>query len=135
MNASDPVDVTEAAKSKALSHDVTMSEKHNQELTIEPAPAQPASIRDAEDESLQKIYPTDEDLRTLRRVSGKLPWLTFTVAIVELCERFSYYGTTAVCKCHPGLSLLFQKLIERSCQLHPAPASRRLDYRRPCSRL
>jgi len=39
---------------------------------------------------------TDEDLRTLRRVSGKIPWTAFTVAFVELCERFSYYGTTVV---------------------------------------
>jgi hypothetical protein len=40
---------------------------------------------------------TEEDLRTLRRVSGKIPWTAFTVAFVELCERFSYYGTTVVC--------------------------------------
>lgn len=98
MNASDQVDVAEAAKSKALSHDVTSSEKHDQELTIEPAPVRSASIHDAEDESLQKIYPTEEEMKTLRRVAGKLPWLTFTVALVELCERFSYYGTTAVCR-------------------------------------
>ncbi|KAK5230443.1 hypothetical protein LTR47_007585 [Exophiala xenobiotica] len=39
---------------------------------------------------------TEEDLRTLRRVSGKIPWTAFTVAFVELCERFSYYGTTVV---------------------------------------
>lgn len=43
------------------------------------------------------IYPTEEELATLRRVSGKIPWLAYTVAFVELCERFSYYGTTAVC--------------------------------------
>lgn len=43
-------------------------------------------------------FPTEEELATLRRVSGKIPWITFTVAFVELCERFSYYGTTAVCK-------------------------------------
>jgi POT family proton-dependent oligopeptide transporter len=41
--------------------------------------------------------PTDEELQTLRRVSGNVPWTAYTVAIVELCERFSYYGTTAVC--------------------------------------
>jgi POT family proton-dependent oligopeptide transporter len=42
--------------------------------------------------------PTEEELATLRRVSGKIPWVAYTVAFVELCERFSYYGTTAVCK-------------------------------------
>lgn len=47
-------------------------------------------------------HPTEEDLATLRRVSGQIPWTAFAVAFVELCERFSYYGTTAVC----GLSFL-----------------------------
>ena len=42
---------------------------------------------------------TEADLNTLRRVSGKIPWAAFTVAFVELCERFSYYGTTVVCMC------------------------------------
>lgn len=46
-------------------------------------------------------HPTEEELHTLRRVSGKVPWTAYTVAFVELCERFSYYGTTAVCKLHP----------------------------------
>ncbi|PGH26496.1 hypothetical protein AJ80_01810 [Polytolypa hystricis UAMH7299] len=40
--------------------------------------------------------PTDEELETLRRVPGRIPWICFTVAFVELCERFAYYGTTAV---------------------------------------
>lgn len=45
-----------------------------------------------------KVIPTEEDLRTLRRVAGKLPWACYTVTLVELCERFSYYGTIIVCK-------------------------------------
>lgn len=45
----------------------------------------------------KETSPSDEELRTLRRVAGPLPWPAFTVAFVELCERFSYYGTTAVC--------------------------------------
>lgn len=36
-------------------------------------------------------------MHTLRRVSGQVPWTAYTIAFVELCERFSYYGTTAVC--------------------------------------
>ncbi|KAK3114750.1 hypothetical protein LTR53_006593 [Teratosphaeriaceae sp. CCFEE 6253] len=47
-------------------------------------------------ESTQIVIPTDEDLATLRRVPAKMPWIAFTVAFVELCERFAYYGTTAV---------------------------------------
>jgi proton-dependent oligopeptide transporter, POT family len=40
------------------------------------------------------VEPSEEDLRSLRRVSGKIPWIAYTIAFVELCERFSYYGTT-----------------------------------------
>jgi len=40
--------------------------------------------------------PTEEELHTLRRVSDKIPWGVYTIAFVELCERFSYYGTTVV---------------------------------------
>jgi POT family proton-dependent oligopeptide transporter len=39
---------------------------------------------------------SDDDLASLRRVSGKISWVAFTIAFVELCERFSYYGTTVV---------------------------------------
>jgi POT family proton-dependent oligopeptide transporter len=103
MNASDPIDVAEEAKSRAISHDVAISEKHPE---IEPAPVKSLSSAHDEDDALQKVYPNEEDLRSLRRVAGKLPWTTFTVAFVELCERFSYYGTTAVCTfpAHPDRS-------------------------------
>ncbi|KAJ5108039.1 hypothetical protein N7456_004714 [Penicillium angulare] len=40
--------------------------------------------------------PTQEELHgptALRRVSAPIPWAVYTVAYVELCERFSYYGT------------------------------------------
>ncbi|KAL9056497.1 MAG: hypothetical protein Q9162_002872 [Coniocarpon cinnabarinum] len=40
--------------------------------------------------------PNAEELATLRRVTGKIPWLAYTVAFVEMCERFSYYGTTNI---------------------------------------
>lgn len=46
----------------------------------------------------QSDAPTEEDLKTLLRVSGKIPWTAYTIAFVELCERFSYYGTTVVCE-------------------------------------
>lgn len=36
--------------------------------------------------------PTSEDLLFLPRVADKLPYGAFLVAIVELCERFAYYG-------------------------------------------
>lgn len=45
-----------------------------------------------------KEYPTAEEVSTLRRVCGTVPWSSYTIAFIELCERFSYYGTTIVCK-------------------------------------
>jgi proton-dependent oligopeptide transporter, POT family len=41
-------------------------------------------------------YPTEDELHSLRRVPGHVPWKAFALAFVELCERFSYYGTTVV---------------------------------------
>ncbi|KAK2019695.1 POT family protein [Colletotrichum eremochloae] len=41
--------------------------------------------------------PTKEELCTLRRVSDHVPFKLFTIAFVELCERFSYYGSVIVC--------------------------------------
>lgn len=45
--------------------------------------------------------PTEAELHganALRRVAAPIPWAVYTVAFVELCERFSYYGTQVVCK-------------------------------------
>ena len=47
---------------------------------------------------LNEDSPTEEELTTLRRVSSPLPGKVFVIAFVELCERFSYYGVTNVCK-------------------------------------
>ncbi|TPR02094.1 hypothetical protein CAN33_0042585 [Aspergillus niger] len=52
------------------------------------------SIHNVHDDGRE--YPTEEEERTLRRVSDSVSWTAYTVAFVELCERFSYYGTTAV---------------------------------------
>ncbi|KAL0572403.1 hypothetical protein V5O48_009564 [Marasmius crinis-equi] len=41
-------------------------------------------------------FPTEEERQNLRRVSDTLPWNAFLIAIVEMAERFSYYGCSAV---------------------------------------
>ncbi|KAI0537493.1 POT family protein [Xylaria digitata] len=41
-------------------------------------------------------YPSKKDLETLRRVKGRISPIIYTIAFIELCERFAYYGTTAV---------------------------------------
>ncbi|KAF2645297.1 MFS peptide transporter-like protein Ptr2 [Massarina eburnea CBS 473.64] len=45
---------------------------------------------------LEGEEPTEEEILTLPRVSGKIPWTAFTVAFVELCERFGYYGCSVL---------------------------------------
>ncbi|KAH7089281.1 POT family-domain-containing protein [Paraphoma chrysanthemicola] len=40
--------------------------------------------------------PNADDWATLRRVYGKVNWMIYIIGIVEMCERFAYYGTTAV---------------------------------------
>ncbi|UNI18949.1 hypothetical protein JDV02_005178 [Purpureocillium takamizusanense] len=41
-------------------------------------------------------FPTAEELMTLRRVPNKIPLKLFSICFVELCERFSFYGATAM---------------------------------------
>ncbi|KAI9799419.1 MAG: hypothetical protein M1825_004519 [Sarcosagium campestre] len=36
--------------------------------------------------------PTTEELAVLPRVADSLPWSAYLVALIELCERFAYYG-------------------------------------------
>lgn len=41
-------------------------------------------------------FPTPEEMASLRRISNKIPLKLFSIAFIELCERFSYYGCTVV---------------------------------------
>ena len=66
---------------------------------IEPIPldtSTPSSIME-DDDTLLGPSPTEEEWATLPRVAGSIPWTAWTVAGVEFVERFSYYGTSAVC--------------------------------------
>ncbi|PWY65637.1 PTR2-domain-containing protein [Aspergillus sclerotioniger CBS 115572] len=111
MNSSDPAEVAEIAKSAVFTHDAHLDEKKDRisaELRQTSSPeieeiraipekgAAGSSVPYEDDASLQKTFPTYDELKTLRRVAGQIPWTAYTVAFVELCERFSYYGTTAV---------------------------------------
>jgi POT family proton-dependent oligopeptide transporter len=70
---------------------------------------------------LEGEEPTEEELRTLQRVSGKIPWTAFTIAFVELCERFGYYGCQVLCTLLPYPCI--QPLTSGRHQLHPTGAS------------
>jgi len=49
-----------------------------------------------EEDGIGGIRPTAEELKTLRKVGEPLPKSAFLVAIVELCERFTYYGASGI---------------------------------------
>ncbi|CAO2657034.1 Nn.00g058370.m01.CDS01 [Neocucurbitaria sp. VM-36] len=49
-----------------------------------------------EEDGLGGVKPTAEELKTLRKVGEPLPKAAFLVAIVELCERFTYYGASGI---------------------------------------
>ncbi len=68
-------------------------------LVVEGKPTQSHHFYDYDSEGDQGEYPTEEELHSLRRVADKIPWRVYTLAFVELVERFSYYGSTVVCKC------------------------------------
>ncbi|KAG7094844.1 hypothetical protein E1B28_005653 [Marasmius oreades] len=41
-------------------------------------------------------FPTEEEKATLRRVADKMPWDAYLIATIEMAERFSFYGCSAV---------------------------------------
>lgn len=92
------LDLAEVSKANAPAAPSPIDEKDKKHLTIVDDSSQSASARK---ESLVdadgKEYPTVEEIGSLRRVCGSVPWAAYTIAFVELCERFSYYGTTIVC--------------------------------------
>lgn len=63
--------------------------------------AQQSIIPESYDLGARDENPTTDELHgpnALRRISAPIPWVVYTVAFVELCERFSYYGTQVLCK-------------------------------------
>jgi POT family proton-dependent oligopeptide transporter len=73
--------------------DRTSSSQHDKEIV---------AIHD-DDDYPHGTAPTEEEKRTLRRIGDPLPKAAFLVAVVELCERFTYYGASG----------LFQNYIQR----------------------
>ena len=63
-------------------------------------------------------YPSDDELETLRHVHGKVSWLIYSIGVVELVERFAYYGTTAVCTSARRLPV--QSYTQLTCELPPS---------------
>ena len=78
-----------------------MASRHSIEVTRGATIEEPIGLIGSpvvrETEDVDKPFPTDEEFSVLPKVPGEIPWTAWTVAIVEFAERFSFYGTTAVC--------------------------------------
>jgi dipeptide/tripeptide permease len=48
------------------------------------------------DADSEKPLPTEEENATLRKVADNLPWVSFSLCLVEFAERASYYGAKTV---------------------------------------
>ncbi|KAK2018518.1 POT family protein [Colletotrichum eremochloae] len=66
------------------------------DVTAAAAPAVDDHDYDSKSDDEYPDKPTEEELNTLRRVSGPIHWGIYTVAFAELCERFSYYGSSVL---------------------------------------
>ncbi|KAF2268731.1 PTR2-domain-containing protein [Lojkania enalia] len=73
-----------------------IAEGYSNEKTLEKSESVPDNASDELMGPNGEQYPTAEEMQTLRRVYGKIDWMIYIIGIVEMCERFAYYGTTAV---------------------------------------
>lgn len=106
MDVSNPAEMVEIAKSRTAEAEIKAVSVSQEAMEMKTSDGQ---------------FPTEDELRTLRRVAGKVPWPAFTIAFVELCERFSYYGTTAVCMLSKDTQMDGADINSR--QLHPTTSA------------
>ncbi|KAI3538682.1 POT family protein [Colletotrichum filicis] len=66
------------------------------DVTAAAAPPLEDNYYDSKSDDDYEDKPTEEELNTLRRVSGPIHWGIYTIAFAELCERFSYYGSSVL---------------------------------------
>ena len=119
-----------------------MNTKASLEITkggslVEPVPGYITPLDDSDhDEAtdLLRPFPSEEEWATLPRVAGTIPWTAWTVAFVEFVERFSYYGTSAVCECAVHLARLSRAAplttFPNSRELYPVGPASGLNHRR-----
>lgn len=101
--------VTRSSSSDIQEPDRAVTTVVNEKLA-EPGRPEKSLISASYNNEIGDEDPTEEDLHgpnALRRVSAPIPWAVYTVAFVELCERFSYYGTQVLCMF--GLDLCLAK--------------------------
>lgn len=71
------------------------SKQASVDATVTPAERR-GSVVSALTTRTDREAPTEEEQTTLRKVSGKIPWICYAFCIVEFSERASYYGVKGV---------------------------------------
>ncbi|KAL0071117.1 hypothetical protein AAF712_001675 [Marasmius tenuissimus] len=89
LQADTPVDF--AARSEVAHREAELKKEHPE---ISDMSTDEVHVSDGIHDGLE--FPTEEEKATLRRVSDKVPWNAYLIAIIEMAERFSYYGSTVV---------------------------------------
>jgi hypothetical protein len=88
-----PAQWIRTSKERGAYTTIAQTEDGTTELTAHGAALDHEDWNESDKHSLDDAsVPTSEDLLLLPRVADKLPYGAFLVAIVELCERFAYYG-------------------------------------------
>ncbi|KAI1340570.1 PTR2-domain-containing protein [Xylariaceae sp. FL0016] len=64
--------------------------------TVTPVPENGPQDKPSQAITADDDEPNEHEKQTLRRIGDSLPWSAFTIAIVELCERFTYYGASGL---------------------------------------
>lgn len=75
---------------------VSLSLPHTAELQTKNANESFSSLSDDDDGDERFPAPTEEELKTLRKVAANMPLVSFALCWVEFAERASYYGAKAV---------------------------------------
>lgn len=60
------------------------------------APDPEANAVSLTDSSSDRLPPTTKEKQKLRKIAGRIPWVSYLLCIVELAERASFYGCKTV---------------------------------------
>ncbi|KAJ8097980.1 POT family-domain-containing protein [Lipomyces tetrasporus] len=91
----DTFSITRSPHSEEVSdHPLATKKDINGDSIVDAERALPVYDNKYTDSSVSDEEISEHDLRTLRRVADRLPPAAWLVAIVELCERFTFYGLT-----------------------------------------
>ena len=95
---SDAIPIVEARRPSLVQDALTVGLNKDKEAKVSVLASEKYSDRTSSPTSstADGNEPNELELQTLRRVTGKIPWLAYTVAFVELCERFSV-GAISLC--------------------------------------